>query len=62
MPQIAGVEFEERELEAIRIAKYYESTGAPGLPNHLFMVVIAKMAKIIERDNTFMTDQWQSGK
>lgn len=60
MTIIANVDFEDKELNAIHLAKYYQKIGAPGLPNHLYLVLIAKLASIVEKQNTFSTDKWQS--
>ena len=61
MLTIANVEFDERDLNLIAFAKLYvERFGAFGASNHHSMLVIQKLASIVEKQNQFATELWRS--
>jgi len=56
---IDGVGFTERELKSIGMCKDYAG-DAFGAPNHLLMVVVDKLARMIERKHQFTSNWWSS--
>ncbi len=59
--EINRVGFTERELKQISSAKYYvEQLGAYGTPFHLLLVLIYKLARLVEKSYQFRSDFWSS--
>lgn len=55
-----NIPFEDRELAAIALAKHYvNQLEGFGAPDHLYMVVIAKLAALVEKKHAFRSDHWQ---
>jgi hypothetical protein len=54
-----GVTFDDREIAEIVLAKAYEQLGNFGAPNHLSMVVIQKLARLVEMNYSFVTNAWK---
>lgn len=52
--------FTDRELQHIEFCQLYESKFAHGAPNHLSMIVIARLAYMLERsykDNDILAER-----
>lgn len=48
LPAWQSLVLDEREQGIVQLAKAYEQLGSFGAPNHLFMVVVAKMATLLD--------------
>lgn len=57
---IDGVTFTERELMTISFAKHYKNLGQFGVPNHIYLALIEKLASIVEKKCSFKSDFWSS--
>jgi hypothetical protein len=57
-----GVNFTERELRAIALAKHYRALGEFGAPDHMFLVLITKLTSLIDSKGkySFRSDFWSS--
>ena len=47
-PQKWEIAFDERQAALIRSCRQYVTDGAPGLPGHQLMLIVAKMAALLD--------------
>lgn len=50
-------DFDERQCGLIRSCRQYATDGAPGLPGHQLMLIVAKMAALLDAAQSLIPAQ-----